>query len=321
MRFAFACSLFLFACGHGGTTADQACTDTANARCGQFAACTVNGIGVMRAFADMATCVSRLKLSCMNALMAPSTGNTPANQELCAMAIQSESCADFLDSVTPAACIESGTIANGGGCYANAQCASGVCLVAKGSACGNCQPQPQAGASCSSTGCGLNLQCALAAMTCELYGQSGASCNHDNPCASGFSCVGAKPNANPPVDGNCQVAGSSVGAPCDNRQQTMPGCDFSKGLTCNTGQNCIVMTLGQNGASCGRQADGSNVECAAGGSCYPLGAATGGHCMTAVADGATCDTVNGPPCITPARCVITTGTQGVCTIVDPTSCK
>lgn len=166
----------------------------------------------------------------------------------------------------PEDCIVPGALANGAPCYANAQCASSVCLVAKGNTCGTCQPQPQAGDSCANVGCGRNLNCPVAAMVCEVLGQSGAACDRGNPCAAGFSCVGA--NNAMMIQGKCQAAAGSVDAPCDPKQQVMPGCDVAKGLTCNNTLNCVATTLAQTGGSCGKQPDGSFVQCAAGG-CLP----------------------------------------------------
>jgi hypothetical protein len=311
--------LFLAACGSGGVSGDQACADEAAARCSQFSACSVMDVALQRAFPDMNTCLQREKLSCTAALSAPMSGNTPSLIEKCTAAIKAMSCGDFLDGATPQDCIVPGPLANGAPCYANAQCQSSVCLLAKGSACGTCQPQPAAGASCATTGCGHNLNCPTAAMMCEVLGTQGAACDRLTPCASGFSCIGA--NAAMMKQGACQAAASSVDAPCDPKQQVMPGCDTTKGLTCNNTLNCAVTVLAPNQGSCGKQTDGSNVQCAAGGGCYPLGAATG-TCATAAADGAACDTMNGPPCLLPARCVTAAGsTAGTCQLVDPASCK
>jgi hypothetical protein len=70
---------------------------------------------------------------------------------------------------------------------------------------------------------------------------------------------------------------------------------------------------------------GSTYTVCRAGSCYTsTGQAPSnqtGTCRPAVADGSTCDSIVGPPCLTPARCVVANGqTQGVCVVVDPATC-
>jgi hypothetical protein len=62
------------------------------------------------------------------------------------------------------------------------------------------------------------------------------------------------------------------------------------------------------------------IGCAAGGGCYPVGGMTQ-TCLAPAADGAACDTVNGPGCLTPAKCVTAgSATTGTCQL-PAVSCK
>jgi hypothetical protein len=314
--------LWITACGSTGlgtdVTADKACGDLAAARCNQMTACSTANARLVRDFGDAATCLAREKLACLNAVAAPSTANSPAGAEACSVAITGQPCTDFLDALTPQACVYFGTRAAGAPCAFAGQCQSNYCQIQKGTACGTCQMQPPVGTSCANlVGCGRNLFCDPVVMTCEAFAVSGAPCDRAAPCGAGLSCVGATMTAM----GTCQPAAESVGAPCMPTQRTAPGCDIAKGLTCSMAMTCAAIAFGGDGASCGVQTDGSFVQCAGGGACYPLGARTG-TCRAPAVDGAACDFMNGPPCLAPARCITAGGgaTSGTCQVVTAAMC-
>lgn len=321
-------SLSLAACG--GTSSDKACTDLAAARCAQRATCT-NNTGITRAYGDMTTCLAREKLSCTNALAAKGTGNSPDRAEQCATALATASCADYFAGNAPAACINTGTFADATSCAFGGQCSSTYCTGTATAACGTCGQPLASGADCSNGGtCARGETCFTTpgsngtAATCIVEGAQGASCSRTMPCATGLSCVGATNGGNP-MPGTCMPAGATVGAPCDPLSRTAAACDRSKGLWCNaTSKTCTAVVYAANGASCGVGTDGNLTDCS-GGVCYgaTLGGTTpiAGTCKADAADGAACDTANGPGCTLPARCVTAAGsTAGTCTLPDATRC-
>lgn len=106
---------------------------------------------------------------------------------------------------TPAACFPlaevRGTLPNGSGCGAGAQCASGVCDGKTDSACGTCVAGLAVGADCAAApqGCapglacddsGTNHHCAVRSLV-----QAGAQCDSvKNLCGEGLQCVSTGPN-------------------------------------------------------------------------------------------------------------------------------
>ena len=105
----------------------------------------------------------------------------------------------------------------------------------------------------------------------------------------------------------------------------MPTCDGTLGLTCEgaTGaKTCMAATYAADGAPCGNLGSGVVAQCQAG-SCYLVpGQGEMGTCKRDAADGARCDTVLGPDCVRPSRCVVgDAGTSGVCTLPTATSCN
>jgi hypothetical protein len=118
--------------------------------------------------------------------------------------------------------------------------------------------------------------------------------------------------------------GSMPGATCDITLKTASACNRTFGLWCNTtSKTCTSITFVASGA-CGEGTDGNLTDCSGGGECF--GATFGmmpvmGSCTAPAADGAACDTANGPPCKAPARCVTAAGaTAGTCTLADATKC-
>ena len=319
MRTLIVC-LCLAACGgDNGPSADQACADVAQARCNLRSMCT-SGVGVTRNYGDMNTCIAREKVNCLDGLGAPSTGNTAMAVEACARVLPTQACSDFFLNNTPPQCLVTGKIAAGGACAFSGQCATTLCLIPDNVACGTCQAQPAAGASCATTGCGRGLSCDNRTMMCVVPGTMGAMCSSSAPCATGFSCVGATAT----TMGACMPAGTTVGATCDPRARTAAGCEGAIGLYCNAmTMKCAMEAFAAANASCGTStADGTVTACSASGQCVGATATMLGTCKAPAADGAACDLTNGPPCLAPARCVTGggTATTGTCQLNDAAMC-
>jgi hypothetical protein len=312
--------LLIVACGgDSGPTADQACSQVAQARCSLRSMCS-NGTRVTQNYGDMNTCVAREKINCLNGLGAPSTGNSPSAVVTCASVLPTEACSDFFLNDQPMQCVVTGKLAMGAACGFSGQCATTFCAIPKGVACGTCQPLPVAGASCATIGCGRGLECDNNTMTCVAPAGMGAQCSRAQPCGSGLSCVGASMT----VMGTCQPTGNNAGVTCDPRQQTAPGCNGEIGLYCNrVTMKCALTTYTAAGQPCGTDMTSGNVTgCASGGMCVGASATALGMCVAPAADGAACDTANGPPCLAPARCINGGGatTAGNCQLEDATAC-
>jgi hypothetical protein len=267
----------------------------------------------------MATCVARETTACENGASAPSTGVTADSINACATARASESCDDYYNNNPPMAChSQAGTLADGQPCEFNAQCSSAFCQIAKNAACGVCGKPAEAGASCATFGCDYGLNCVNKTQFCQPYGAAGAMCDSSTPCGHGLSCVGATAT----TKGTCQASGKTVGAACDPKAATAPGCDRSASLWCNaTSKTCTMITTAMTGGSCGAQASGDYVVCAAGGFCNGGSATKAGTCVAVAADGATCDPADttGPTCESPARCV-TVGSASTCKLNSASNC-
>lgn len=312
-------ALALYSCGTTTPSAERACTDEAVARCTKFDSCGTNAIAVR--FGDQATCQAREQESCVKALAAAGTSATASSTEDCATAFPSISCTDYLNNTLPAVCqARPGQLALGAACAFPSQCQSRFCGIPKNGACGVCAALPAVGDSCADlTQCGPGLKCVDNGMTCaSVTSSTGDTCDKDDPCGAGFSCVGAKPNATPAVQGSCQPAVQTLGAPCDPKRQTGAGCDPDLGLGCDpTSMVCVAVMVAAPGEPC----DGSLIVCSGSGGCsIPTGATTG-TCQAAAADGVACDTASGPGCLNPARCVVAgTGTAGLCGLLTDVGC-
>ncbi len=298
-------------------TADMACATSAMQRCLKLQSCSASDLA--RRFGDLATCVARDKLTCVEALAAPMTGNNPTAILACSAAIGAESCTDFFSKVPPTAC----TTQHGpqtGSCSFAAQCTSGFCGLATGALCGTCAPQPQAGDSCASIGCGQDLNCIATTMLCQAPVASGGACSRDLPCADGFTCVGS--TVTPPANGTCMAEIATAGGTCDPRHKTGADCSIDGGLTCNTTTNmCVTQPLVTAGMTCGL-ANGVITRCEAAATCVVPTGMTTGACVAPAADGAACDSAAGPTCFAPARCVPTAtgGTAGTCQLPGSMTC-
>ncbi len=329
MRSSILVVLVVASCGGSSATtfngtSDQACSDSAIASCMMRDACHVNQVTI--AYRDMSTCIARAKANCVASLAAMDTGRTPANEEACAKAYVSASCTDFLQNTIAACHAPVGTRLLGASCTFPAQCQSAFCSFVPGAACGTCATPTAIGQSCATTQCSSGQVCVTATSTCQAYGDTGASCSHSSECQVGFECVGFSST----VIGTCMRAAESAGAACDRKAG--PTCDYLKGLYCSflpgmTAGTCVSEVDAPATQFCGPTAGSgstpsSNTICVGASECVTPSTTNTGTCVADAADGAACDSVNGPFCMSPARCVaaavgVTTGT---CQLPDPTKC-
>jgi hypothetical protein len=328
----FAAALGVGACGSvtstaqgnvdGGLTADQSCATLAQAECGKRASCS-NGTSITRVYGEMSVCLARAALQCTTRLAAPNTGATAQTVSRCAAAYPTLSCNDFFDGKLPADCTPSGPGANGQPCAFNGQCATAYCGGTANALCGSCAAQPAAGDSCANSLCGPGQNCVAETMTCEDVGILNGSCATNDPCGNGLSCVGVSSTS---AQGTCEVALGTVGAACGGG--TTPACNGSLGLSCvgaTGGKTCVAISYVSDGMPCGNLSNTSFAQCKAG-TCYTAtGVASGsqmGNCKLDAIEGASCDTVLGPSCMTPARCVVASdgGTSGLCTVLTGSTC-
>jgi hypothetical protein len=174
------------------------------------------------------------------------------------------------------------------------------------------------GLSCVHDLCARGQICTVRTMTCQKVAQLGETCDSTTLlCAAGLGCV--IPNG--ATTGTCSASVATLGAACGG---TLGACDGTLGLTC-TNKKCVAINYAANGMDCGNFTVGGFGACGAGGNCYTASgiAQLGemGVCKAAAADGEPCDLSLGPPCLTPARCVVNgSGTAGVCTLPSGASC-
>jgi hypothetical protein len=309
--------------GTGGTTIDQACTMLAQTECAKRDSCS-NGTNIKRSFGDLGTCMARATLLCADALRAPGTGNSPTVIPQCISDYATLSCNDFFDGKLPDSCTPSGSVATGQPCGFNGQCQTAFCGNLKSSVCGTCAATPTVGSSCATSACDHGQTCLDATMICAANGIFNAPCNAGMPCGSGLSCVMATSTmgGDAGTDGTCQKAISQLGAACGG---TLPGCDGSLGFYCggtNGSRTCMATAFVGNGQPCGGLSSTSFTQCLAG-SCFTgtgvvaVGPGNTGTCKADVTEGAACDSVVGPFCQMPARCVTTgNGSAGLCMLAN-----
>lgn len=309
----------LASCGSSPPGDEQACAAVAAARCQRLAACSTADFA--KRWSDEATCEARGQLACTAALAAPDTGATVASTDACAAALPAESCAALLGNDPVEACLpQTGARADGAACEHSAQCASRFCAIARDARCGTCAPEPVAGSSCADAGCGPGLVCVASTMTCQVLVAVNGACSSDLPCANGLACVGASRATG--VTGTCQPEVALAGGACDPTRATGPDCSADAGLTCDTTtQQCVAQPIVAAGMTCGN-VGGVQTRCAAGATCVKPPMSASGTCIAPAADGAACDTTNGPGCLSPAVCVVSSpgGTAGTCELPGDPSC-
>ena len=324
--------------GGSSTTDETACGDQANAVCALRDSCSP-GFNVKDLYGTDTVCQERNKQSCLNGLNGTGTGNTVAHVEACSTAYPTEACSDFFDGNPVAACVPpAGTLATGAACGGAAQCTSTYCAVTSTTVCGTCQPLPAAGAPCQVLAdCGRDLGCAIptgaTSGTCTPFLASGGAClTGTTLCSNSLGCVGDDPATS--TMGMCMTNGATVGAACDGSRKTMAACNNSMGLVCiptaagsavGTCQNIAFVGSGKTCGTIGTP-ETSFVDCSAGGLCMKAAPTDKtGTCVAPAQDGAACnnDPSIGPPCLSPAKCVVpsgSAGTAGTCTFPNPTTC-
>jgi len=316
---------------------DQACTTEAHALCSLRNSCS-NGF-LDKNFPSEMSCETRTAAACEVDLSATGNGQTPAKVSACGAAYPNEACSDLFDNNPVAACVPpAGTGATGAPCGVDAQCTSTFCAIGQYAICGTCQPLPALGALCHvEADCGRDVQCVTpdgaAAGTCAAFVQSAGAClTNVKPCVEGLACVGD--DVTTMTMGTCQTAGATVGVACDTTRKTKAPCNADLGLVCiptaaGSGVGtCKSITLVAPLAACGDIGAApitGFADCQAGGLCKKAAATdTTGTCVATAADGAACDNnpASGPPCLSPAKCVVTgeAGTAGTCRFPDAAKC-
>ena len=248
-----------------GGDAQQACTALADAYCAKLQSCSPFVTSV--AYGDVAMCKQRWILNCTPTFAVTGTSATPARTSGCAQSIAALSCTTFLSGDLGTACaIAAGTVALGGPCGDDAQCASTFCARAPAAVCGTCQPATMAGDPCVQSSCSISTNTA---------------------------CPAGKTTCVKPVAGK-------VGDSCVGHEQ----CDVGHQVGCNpTNGKCIALALASAGGTCGADSifPSSVAVCPAAGTCS---ASLAGRCSAAGMDGASCSTSDtGTHCMAPARCV------------------
>ena len=185
--------------------------------------------------------------------------------------------------------------------------------------------------------CAAELSCVGADLaagtqgTCQLAGETvGAACdpterthagcdrNAGLVCNTGAGeddggAPGAPEEAGAP-EGNTAEAGATEGG------ATEGGADDA-GTPANVGRTCQTVVVAAAGQPCGNDVGAQPVYCEAEGACTGATATTPGICTAAASDGAACDTVSGPGCVIPARCIGDGGTAGTCQYSGAQSCR
>jgi hypothetical protein len=304
------------ACSSASPT--QACADVSNAVCAKIDSCAPAAISLI--YGDKAACATRTASTCTAALAVKNTGDSAGNVEDCSKAYAALSCADALDNALPKDCAHKpGTLGNGTACGTAGQCKSGVCQFDT-TGCGKCIDAVAAGGNCdTTTDCQSGLVCAAASDTsavCITPAATGATCSTKLPiipCQAGLVCD----------SGKC-AAPLAANSACDPAVQPTL-CDQAHGYFCTPrGTRCILALAAGTGAACGYDVQtGDYSYCSGSGFCGNVSQTTGmGTCTAPAADGVACDLANGPLCVPPAACTITTdgGTSGTCTTKDPSTC-
>ncbi len=320
-RIIFGSFILVMACSSSGSdfkvqevSADQACTDYADAVCELLNKCSQATVQI--AFGDLATCKKRFVINCPKTFQANGTSATPPKMEQCKLDAAGLACDKLFANEVPKNCLpEPGKLVDGSACGDDSQCVSTFCSR-KGDVCGVCSKAISAGDACAKDGggflgsgdCGRGLVCAN--KICVKPKLKDETCDpKTSPCVTGLSCYGGK----------C-VPGAKGGEKCDDAETAAPRCDTTQPLFCyglGAGKVCKAVSIVAAGEKCGLVAE-TFVACSASGFCQGLSPPLKlqGTCIAPAADGGTCNTESGPNCLPPARCV-----SGQCKLPDPTTCK
>jgi hypothetical protein len=301
--------LLSFACSSSSNvSASQACSDVSQARCQKLQVCDPQAL--LNTYGDLAGCQSTQASTCESTLAVPDTANTPAHTEDCAQALSGVSCDDYQLGNVPTACQPpAGPRDAGSECSVSGQCATAYCLLSRTETCGTCSATPGLGASCANNACGPGFLCDSVSQLCVAPVEASGPCNSSSACAPGLTCLG---NTETSL-GTCAPL-ATLGASC-NLADGGSRCDSRFGLYCNTeaGKVCAPVATASASQPCGT-IDGGVTDCVADSFCQKPEGSNAGTCVAPAAEGGACDTLNGPICATPARCVLATegGTSGIC---------
>ncbi len=152
----------------------------------------------------------------------------------CIAAIEAKGC-DLFSSRLPSECgaVFEGTVAEGGDCTINEECAGdNICQFSGGACPGKCSARAAAGAACAADDdCQDGLTCQ--SQVCTAPAKEGAACGGTAPdCLTGLYCAGADPTNGKP--GACTKLSTVF-----NAAQGQP-CDASKSQLCQVGSACEV---------------------------------------------------------------------------------
>jgi hypothetical protein len=322
MRKPLACLLLIAGCG-GSANHTKSCTDVATAQCQKLMTCSTTDLN--RRYGSVDVCVMRGVAECLNTFKAPQNTNSDSKLESCAAAVPAQDCNDFLSGINtlPQCLPANGPRADGDPCAFSGQCMTGWCSITTGSNCGVCAEVPAEGDDCTMTTCGGRGLICAGGGACATPIAVGAACDKNAgiaPCVQGASCVGTQAGG-----ATCQTNLTTVGAtPCDVHTKTAPDCAHADGLYCvSTTMACATLQVAADGMPCGYVND-VFYNCQNGSTCFgSMGTTTPGTCIAPAADGAACDSVNGPGCLVPARCVGTEtdgGATGTCQLPGSQSC-
>jgi hypothetical protein len=257
---------------------------------------------VQTSYKDEADCAAVLGQNCAESIYGPDAYSV-ADEEACVAAVPEIDCTGlwrfYMEGTLPAACAKPGKRAVNDACDSRTQCASDVCFVAPGAACGKCVAPVAEGKPCNTTTkpCDAGLVCLG---VCKKPGEAGADCSPSAPCHAELGCVSGK-CATPIADG----------AACDPKSAVRE-CDLYHFCNASTSK-CEALPIADVGAPCGQLANGSVAACKLGGACRIDNPQTyAGTCVAALASGAACDLKtmflwNQGPCGTGESCV-----EGTC---------
>jgi hypothetical protein len=155
----------------------------------------------------------------------------------CANAIASGSCAN-LNNDTPDSCQKAftGSVATGGDCSIDQECAGLARCVFTGDTCpGKCAARASAGVACTKDGdCALGLACSSATSHCVAPSQDAEDCGGGvaADCAAGLLCVGDDASSN--KAGKCMTEAEAL----TGKENDV--CDLQAGPLCEAGLSCII---------------------------------------------------------------------------------
>jgi hypothetical protein len=271
--------------GAAGGVTGNACADSVAKFCTRIQDCEP-GDFALSGFTGLADCVAFFRPPCDDALAAPHTGETAALVQQCGDGLAAQSCADVVQGkIVPACIARGGTIAAGGSCNNDWQCASGRCWAPFADMCGTCATVASADQPCQVDAdfgavCPKDLLCAhtLASGTtpvCTSRVAMGDGCAETQVCPANAYC-----------DPTTQVCTQlpALGQACD--PTAVYDCDPTQAAaTCDGVMSlCVPVAAAPVGQACGT-VNGTETRCD--GACA-LGDAGVGVCHGFLARGQTC---------------------------------